>query len=48
MESKENKEQIEEKYQANLRAMKRIGRLMVRLFSLQLKNNNLCTRGSIN
>ena len=34
--------------QANLRAMKRIGRLMVRLLSLQLKNNNLCTRGSIN
>lgn len=34
--------------QANLRAMKRIGRLMARLLSLQLKNNNLCTRGSIN
>ena len=32
----------------SLRAMKRIGRLMVRLLSLQLKNNNLCTRGSIN
>ena len=31
-----------------LKGYERIGRLMVRLLSLQLKNNNLCTRGSIN